>query len=84
MDFYADWCGPCKIMAPIFVELEREYGERVEFKKVDVETNGDTAQQYQIMSIPTFVITKNSKELDRRTGAMPKEVLKDWIDSNLK
>ena len=84
LDFYADWCGPCKIMAPIFVELEREYGERVEFKKVDVETNGDTAQQYQIMSIPTFVITKNSKELDRRTGAMPKEVLKDWIDSNLK
>jgi len=84
MDFYADWCGPCKIMAPIFVELEREYGERVGFKKIVVETNGDIAQQYQIMSIPTFVITKNSKELDRRTGAMPKEGLKDWIDSNLK
>ena len=83
MDFYADWCGPCKLMAPLFAELEKEYEGKVEFKKVDVETNGEIAQQYQVMSIPTFVIVKNDKEVDRRVGAMPKEVLKDWIDSKL-
>ena len=83
IDFYADWCGPCKMMAPVFVELEKEYKEKVEFSKVDVETNGEMAQQYQVMSIPTFVILKDDKEIDRRMGAMPKEVLKDWIDSKL-
>lgn len=83
IDFYADWCGPCKMMAPIFVELEKEYKDKVEFQKVDVEANGELAQKYQVMSIPTFVLLKNDKEIDRRTGAMPKEVLKDWIDSKL-
>lgn len=84
IDFYADWCGPCKIMAPVFAELETEYEGKVEFKKVDVETNGAMAQEYRVMSIPTFVILKDGKEKDRRMGAMPKEVLKDWIESNLK
>ena len=83
IDFYADWCGPCKMMAPIFVEVEKEYKDKVEFQKVDVEANGELAQKYQVMSIPTFVLLKNDKEIDRRTGAMPKEVLKDWIDSKL-
>lgn len=83
IDFYADWCGPCKMMAPIFVELEKEYKDKVEFQKIDVEENGETAQKYQVMSIPTFVLLKNDKEIDRRTGAMPKEVLKDWIESKL-
>jgi len=84
IDFYADWCGPCKIMAPVFVELEKEYEGRVEFKKVDVETNGEMAQQFHVMSIPTFVILKDNKETSRKTGAMPKEVMKDWIENNLK
>lgn len=84
LDFYADWCGPCKIMAPVFSELEKEYEGRVEFKKVDVETNGEMAQQFHIMSIPTFVIVREGKEISRKTGAMPKEVIKDWIENNLK
>ena len=84
MDFYADWCGPCKLMAPIFAELEKEYEGKVEFKKVDVEANGDVAVEYGIQSIPTFVIVKDKKEASRKIGGMPKEVLKDWIDSNLK
>lgn len=84
LDFYADWCGPCKIMAPVFAELEKEYEGRAEFKKVDVETNGEMAQQYHIMSIPTFVIVRDGKEVSRKTGAMPKEVIKDWIENNLK
>ncbi len=83
IDFYADWCGPCQAMKPIFEELEQEYEGKVEFKKVDVETNGSEASKYNIMSIPTFVILKNDKEAARKMGAMPKEMLKEWIDSNL-
>lgn len=83
IDFYADWCGPCKIMAPIFEEIEKNYEGKVEFQKIDVEADQEMAAQYGIMSIPTFVILKDEKEVDRRTGAMPKEMLTQWIDSNL-
>jgi len=83
IDFYADWCGPCKVMGPVFEEIEKEYAGKVEFQKVDVEAEQDMAAKYEIMSIPTFVILKNDKEADRRTGAMPKDMLIEWIDGNL-
>lgn len=82
-DFYAEWCGPCKIMRPIFEELEKSYSGKVEFKKIDVDTDNTTSSQYGVMSIPTFVIVKDGKELSRKIGAMPKDVLKSWIDSLL-
>jgi thioredoxin 1 len=84
IDFYADWCGPCKAMAPIFEEIETEYADKVTFEKVDVESENDLAAQFGIMSIPTFVILKNDKEVDRKLGAMPKDMLKSWIDSHIK
>jgi thioredoxin 1 len=83
IDFYADWCGPCKIMAPIFEEIKPDYEGKVEFKKIDVEADGTTASKFGIMSIPTFVILKDDKEVDRKMGAMPKEVLTSWIESHL-
>ncbi len=83
IDFYADWCGPCQMMKPIFEEVEQEYEGKVEFKKVDVETEGALAEEYQVKGIPTFVILRDGKEVDRRSGAMPKELLKQWIDANL-
>ena len=83
IDFYADWCGPCQIMKPVFEELEPDYEGKVEFKKVDVEADGAQAQKFGVMSIPTFVILKDNEEVDRRMGAMPKDVLKKWLDSNL-
>jgi thioredoxin 1 len=83
IDFYADWCGPCKIMAPIFAEIEKDYEGKVEFQKVDVEANGEMAAKFGVMSIPTFVILKEDKEVDRKLGAMPKETLKNWLDSHL-
>jgi thioredoxin len=84
LDFYADWCGPCKLMAPVFEEIEAAYSGKVEFEKVDVEANESLAGQYDIRSIPTFVLVKDDKEVDRRMGAMPKEMLKSWLDSQLK
>lgn len=83
IDFYADWCGPCKIMVPIFEELEKEYAGKVEFKRVDVEEDLAMAGQYGVMSIPTFVILKEGKEVDRKLGAMPKETFKRWLDPHL-
>jgi thioredoxin 1 len=84
MDFYADWCGPCKMMAPIFAEVEKDYEGKVEFKKVDVETNPAEAGKYGVMGIPTFVLLKDGEEVARKVGAMPKDILTAWLDSNLK
>lgn len=83
IDFYADWCGPCKIMEPIFNEIKKDYDGKVEFKKVNVEEDSAMAAKFGVMSIPTFVILKDDKEVARKLGAMPKQVLTGWIDSNL-
>jgi len=83
LDFYADWCGPCKAMAPVIEELSKEYEGKIEFQKVDVEAESEMAGKFGIMNIPTFVILKDDKEIDRKSAAMPKEVLKSWIDSHL-
>lgn len=83
IDFYADWCGPCKVMAPVFEEIEKDYEGKIEFQKIDVEAESDMASSFGIMSIPTFVILKDDKEIDRRTGAMPKDMLKTWLDSHV-
>lgn len=84
IDFYADWCGPCKIMKPVFAELEPAYEGKIKFEKVDVETDQARSSEFGIMSIPTFVILKDGKEVARRMGAMPKEVLQGWLDETTK
>jgi len=83
LDFYADWCGPCKVMKPIFDEIDKDYVGKVEFKKVDVDAEPALASQFGVMSIPTFVILKDGKEVSRKIGAMPKDILKSWIDGSL-
>lgn len=83
IDFYADWCGPCQVMKPVFAEIEKDYTGKIEFKKVDVDADSAMAAQYGIMSIPTFVILKDGKEISRKLGAMPKEALKSWLNSSL-
>ncbi|AGM26439.1 thioredoxin [Spiroplasma syrphidicola EA-1] len=75
VDFYADWCGPCKMIAPIVHELAEEM-TNVTFAKVDVDQLGNIAQEYGVMSIPTLIVFKAGKEIKRHTGFMTKDELK--------
>ncbi|OGC45900.1 thioredoxin [candidate division WWE3 bacterium RBG_19FT_COMBO_34_6] len=84
LDFYADWCGPCKLMAPIFDTVKKDYTGKIEFKKIDVEQDSSLAMKYGVMGIPTFILLKDDKELDRKIGAMPKEMLLEWLNHHLK
>lgn len=83
VDFFAEWCGPCKMIAPIVDELAGEYDGKVLIVKVNVDESMDTAQTYGIMSIPTLLFLKNGEEMDRVTGALPKEALKEKLDELL-
>lgn len=84
IDFYADWCGPCKMLAPIFEELSEEYKGKMKFIKLDTEAELTIAEQFGVRSIPTLIVMHKGKEVDRIVGFMSKDVLKKQIDSILK
>lgn len=79
IDFYADWCGPCVVMKPVIDELEKELAGKLEVRKVDVDENQGEAEKYGVMSIPTYVITKDGQEVERFVGATSKESMKEKI-----
>jgi thioredoxin 1 len=83
VDFWAPWCGPCRMVSPIVEELSYEYGERVRFAKMNTDDNELTAAQFGIQSIPTLVIFNNGREVNRLIGFAPKEQLKRQIDRSL-
>ncbi len=78
IDFWAEWCGPCKVMSPVFEELSRELRE-VRFVKLNVDENQEISSQLGVMSIPTFIVFKNGKEVGRVVGSMSKNSLKEKI-----
>lgn len=81
VDFYADWCGPCKMIAPIFEELSTELAAN--FIKINVDNSQDIAAKFQVASIPTLIILKDGKEVDRIVGFMPKPALEGKIKQYL-
>lgn len=83
VDFYADWCGPCKAMAPMIEQLAEEYAGKVKIGKLNAEENPDTAEQFEIMSIPTFVFIKNGEMVESMTGGTTKQVLAQKLDAML-
>jgi thioredoxin 1 len=83
VDFYAEWCGPCKMIAPIIDELAGEYEGKAKIVKVNVDESPSTAQGFGVMSIPTLIFFKGGAEVDRITGALPKDVLAEKLDSLL-
>lgn len=75
IDCWAAWCGPCRMIAPVVEELAQEYSGKIVFGKLNVDENRETSQQFGIMSIPTLLVMKDGKEIDRLVGAAPKEYL---------
>lgn len=83
VDFYADWCGPCKMMSPVVDELAKEYEGKVKIGKLNVDNDGEIAQKYKVMSIPTMLIIKNGEVVDQIVGAVPKQHLQTKLDEAL-
>ncbi len=84
MDFYADWCGPCRMQTPIFEELEKEFKDKAEFRKVNVDKEGDLATEKGIFVVPTLILEKDGKELKKWMGVTSKEDLTNAINEALK
>lgn len=80
IDCWAPWCGPCRMMSPIVDEMARDNGERITFGKLNVDENPDVTCNYNIMSIPTLLVFKDGKLVDRIVGAMPRPMLEERIN----
>jgi len=83
VDFWAEWCGPCKMIAPVVEELAREYDGKLRVGKVDVDSNQQTAIQFGVRSIPTLLLFKNGRVVDQIVGAVPKRMLAEKILKHL-
>ena len=83
IDFFATWCGPCKMVAPILDELSGEMGNKVKICKLDIDQNQTLAKKYGVMSIPTFIMFKGGKEGAKNVGSLPKPGLEAFIEDNI-
>ena len=83
VDFWAEWCGPCKMIAPALEEIAAEYKGRVTVAKVNIDENPMSPNTYGVRGIPTLILFKDGKPHATKVGAMPKSVLKEWVASSL-
>lgn len=81
VDFWAEWCMPCKMIAPIMEELAKDYDGQVKIAKLDIDENNQTASQYQVMSIPSLLLYKDGEVVERIVGVVPKEQIEGLLDS---
>ena len=81
LDFYANWCGPCKMMSPIIEELSED--RSLEIQKIDIDQNEELVREFGIMSVPTFVLLKDNREVARHSGFISKNDLQSWINKHI-
>src|SRR5689334_2449917 len=84
VDFWAEWCGPCRMVGPVVEELSKDYDGRAVVGKVDVDSNPNISMKYGIRNIPTLLIFKNGEIVDKQVGAVPKSVLAGKLEGQLK
>ena len=83
IDFYADWCAPCKILTPILKDVKKELGDRLKVLKIDVDANNAISSKFQIRGVPTMMLFKEGKVLWRQSGVMPKDAILNAIEGYL-
>ncbi len=83
LDFWAEWCGPCKMIAPLLDEIAETHADKLAVVKVNVDENPNTAQKFGIRSIPTLILFKDGAVQAQKMGAMPKSQLEEFLDTNL-
>ena len=83
VDFYADWCGPCKMMSPVVDALAEQLADKIKICKCNVDDNGAIAEKYDIMSIPNFILFKGGQPVANQLGAISPAEFKKWIEENI-
>jgi thioredoxin 1 len=83
VDFWAEWCGPCRMVAPILDDIAKEYAGKLTIAKVNIDENPATPNDYAVRGIPTMMLFRDGKLVDTKVGALPKGQLKDWIASRI-
>jgi thioredoxin 1 len=83
VDFWAEWCGPCRMVAPILDEIAKEYEGKLTVAKVNIDDNPMTPNQYSVRGIPTMILFQDGKPVDTKVGALPRGQMKEWIASKL-
>jgi len=81
VDFWAEWCGPCKQLSPILDEVAKEFSDKVTIAKVNIDDNPESPQKYGVRGIPTLILFKDGKPVATKVGSMPKSQLVDWLNS---
>lgn len=83
VDFWASWCGPCRVLGPVIESLAEEYKGKFILAKMSVEENQEKPQEYSVMSIPAVKLFKDGEVVDEFVGAIPEDQIRDWLDKNL-
>ena len=83
VDYWAEWCGPCKMVAPVLEELSEELKDKLTIAKLDVDNNKDSAIKQKVMSIPTLILFRNGDPIDQRIGALTKSQLKEFLEQHI-
>ncbi len=83
VDFWAEWCGPCKQIAPFLEQIANEYDGKLDVVKMNIDENPNTPTKYGVRGIPTLMMFKNGALVDQKVGALPKSRLVEWVDENL-